>query len=268
MSAVCKKLSKSRAAYYKQNMQQQHKVLEHRMVKDAVVRYRREMPRLGGRKLLYLIRPELEQHGIALGRDRFFDWLRAHDLLVRPKKQFVRTTNSHHRFRVHKNLIRELDVVRPDQVWVSDITYLRLNKGFCYLALITDAFSRKIIGYDVSDSLGLSGCLRALKRACRRRLGTEIIHHSDRGFQYCSNPYIKKLRDHDIKVSMADAGNCYDNALAERVNGILKNEFNLDATFKNLKQANRSALQAIKTYNERRPHLSLNMKTPNELYAA
>lgn len=230
--------------------------------------HRQVMPRLGGRKLHHLLQPELEEHDIRLGRDRFFDWLRNNDLLVRPKKSHTRTTQSNHRFRIHRNLIKDLDVNKPDQVWVSDITYVRLQKGFCYLALITDAYSRKIIGFDVSDSLELSGCQRALTMACRHRRGQEVIHHSDRGIQYCSNQYVKMLQKQGIHISMAEAGNCYENAKAERVNGILKNEFNLDTTFKNLHHARVASIQAINSYNKLRPHMSIGMQKPDELYAA
>ena len=189
-------------------------------------------------------------------------------MLVPRKKRFVRTTQSNHRFRVHKNLIKGLEIKHPDQCWVSDITYLRLQKGYCYLALITDAFSRKIIGYDISQSLELGGCMRAVRMACKGRSMNETIHHSDRGIQYCSSQYTGYLNSKRIQISMGEAGNCYENAMAERVNGILKSEFNLDSVFVSLEQAEKAVTQAIKTYNTRRPHMSINMRMPNELYAA
>lgn len=232
------------------------------------MKYRSKMPRIGGKKLYTLIKPELDRHGIKIGRDRFFTWLRANDLLVRPKKNGVKTTNSNHRFKVHKNLIKGIEITKPDQVWVSDITYLRLQNGFAYMALITDAYSRKIIGYDISDSLELSGCLRALKMACKHRIHETPIHHSDRGIQYCSNQYRALLKKHNIAISMAQAGNCYENALAERVNGILKQEFNLDKTFGDLNKAKNSASEAIKIYNHERPHMGVAMYRPAELYTA
>ena len=204
-----------------------------------------------------------------IGRDRFFRWLRTHQLLVRPKRSYIRTTRSNHRFRVYNNLTVGFNLNSPNQIWVSDITYLRTLKGFCYLALITDAFSRKIVGYDVSDSLELDGCLRALQRA----LGSvsnpsNIIHHSDRGFQYCSNPYTDLLKSQGVRISMAAKGNCYENALAERVNGILKDEFNLDVTFENLAQAAKAVHQSVYLYNQQRPHWSINLLTPYEKHAA
>lgn len=266
MSRVCHKLDRSRAAYYKQEGRRSRQMLEGRIVEELVMEQRYAMPRLGGKKLYHLLRPELEKHHIKMGRDRFFDWLRNNRLLVVPKKSFTKTTNSGHRFRVHENLLKGMDITRPDQVWVSDITYLRLQKGFCYLALITDAYSRKIIGHDVSNSLELEGCMRALKMASGNRQGKDTVHHSDRGIQYCSNPYVQQLRDNHILISMAEAGNCYENAMAERVNGILKGEFNLDATFLNTKLAQDLTKQAIRTYNARRPHLALHMQKPDEVY--
>lgn len=230
--------------------------------------YRSRMPRIGGKKLYTLIKPELDKHGIKMGRDRFFTWLKVNDLLVKPKKKGIKTTNSNHRFKVHKNLVKDIQVTKPDQVWVSDITYLRLQSGFAYMALITDAYSRKIVGYDISNSLELSGCLRALKMACKSRIHEAVIHHSDRGIQYCSNQYRALLEKHNIAISMAQAGNCYENALAERVNGILKQEFNLDKTFGDLNKAKKSASEAIQIYNHERPHMAVAMNRPGELYTA
>lgn len=268
MTRVCHRLNRSRAAYYKLAECREKSGLQGQILKDLVLEYRKDMPRLGGRKLLHLLRQDMQTEQIKLGRDRFFNWLRSQDLLVQPKKNWTKTTNSSHRFRVYKNQIKELTVTRPDQVWVSDITYLRLERGFCYLALVTDSFSRKIIGYDVSDSLELSGCMRALAHACRKRINNAGIHHSDRGSQYCSNSYTRLLKKHNIQISMAEAGNCYENAQAERVNGILKMEFNLDRTFKDLAQARVIVAQAIHNYNCLRPHMALGLRKPNEVYAA
>lgn len=263
------KLGKVRASFYKHRRQVFiSKHFKDPVLTELVLEHRKKMPRLGGRKLHYLLTPSLKQSKLFLGRDRFFVWLKKHDLLVKPKKCFTKTTNSFHRFYKHGNLIKDLIPTEADQIWVSDITYIRKQKGFCYLALITDAYSRKIIGYDVSDSLELTGCINALKMATKHRIGDKTIHHSDRGIQYCSHQYVQLLEKQGVQVSMGEAGNCYDNALAERVNGILKNEFNLDATYKNLKTAQKAVSQAIKTYNEYRPHLALKMKKPVDLYAA
>lgn len=265
---ICLKLNKSRAAYYKHMNKRMQAGLEDQIIHELVMEKRSDMPRLGGRKLHSLIDCTLRRHCIRMGRDKLFLWLRQKDLLIRPKKRYAKTTQSHHRFRVHKNLIKGVPITRPDQIWVSDITYIRLRKGFCYLALITDAYSRKIVGYDLSDSLELKGCLNALKMACRKKINLTVTHHSDRGIQYCSNTYVNQLKQNNITISMGEAGNCYENAMAERINGILKNEFNLDATFNDLSHAQNAARQAIQTYNELRPHMALGMKKPIEMYAA
>lgn len=265
---VCARLNKSRASFYKRTKQEQTNFMQDQVMHEMVLEKRKRMPRLGGRKLYVLLKSTMDIHQIQMGRDKFFVWLKRHDLLVEPKRSYTKTTNSYHRFRIHQNLIKETEVTKPNQVWVSDITYLRLQKGFCYLALITDAFSRKIVGYDVSDTLELSGCLRALNQAIGKKIRPELTHHSDRGIQYCSHKYIETLEKHKIRISMAEAGNCYENAMAERVNGILKNEFNLDRIFANVEEARKATNQAIQTYNFERPHMALKMKKPTELYAA
>lgn len=228
---------------------------------------RQMMPRIGGRKLYYLIEGQLADESIKIGRDKFFDWLRENDLLIRPKRRYVSTTQSHHRFWVYDNLVDKMAIKAPNRLWVSDITYLRTQQGFCYLALITDAFSRKIVGYDVSDSLELNGCIRALKTALQTTDDlSDLTHHSDRGIQYCSNQYTTLLKQRGIRISMAAKGNCYENALAERVNGILKNEFNLDFTFKTKQHAINTVRESIYIYNQYRPHLKLALKTPQECH--
>jgi transposase InsO family protein len=230
---------------------------------------RQLMPRVGGLKLHFMLQEELAENALKIGRDRFFDWLRSNDLLIHPKRSYARTTNSSHRFWVYDNLTPELRVDQPNRLWVSDITYLKTREGFCYLALITDAFSRKIVGYDVSDSLELTGCLGALKSALSDTKDTsQLIHHSDRGFQYCSNIYKNILKSKGVRISMAAKGNCYENALAERVNGILKDEFNLDEVFNTKKQALKAVHQSIDIYNQHRPHWALNLKTPQVCHAA
>ena len=262
-------MKRSRAAYYKQMKTGAHKSIQEPILRELIMEQRQQMPRLGGRKLYHQIQFSLVEHQLKIGRDRLFVWLKKNDLLVRPKRQYVKTTNSTHRFRVHENLLMKERIDRPDQAWVCDITYLRLSQGFCYLALITDVYSRKIIGYHVNDTLELKGCIKAFEMACAKRKQLQgTIHHSDRGIQYCSNTYVNLLRQKDVLISMGEAGNCYENAIAERVNGILKDEFNLDATFLKIEQARRACTQAILIYNEKRPHLTLGMKKPIDLYAA
>lgn len=210
---------------------------------------------------------EFENANIKVGRDTLFNILRKHNMLIQRKKYSSRTTNSLHRFYKYKNIIKDLEVIRSNQVWVSDITYIRTIKGFCYLALITDMYSRKIVGYDISNSLELKGCERALNKALYQAKETNgLIHHSDRGIQYCSNVYTQILKRNKIHISMTEENHCYENAIAERVNGILKDEFYLDQTFDSLQHAKRATKNAINLYNEIRLHLSLDYKTPNMVY--
>jgi len=239
--------------------------VRHAGVLDAVCSIRQEMPKTGGRKLHHMLRETLLRSGHAeLGRDRLFDLLRQRNLLVERKRRYAVTTDSRHPFRVYKNLVIKEVVTRPDQVWVSDITYIRTRAGFCYLSLVTDLHSRKIVGYHASDSLELTGCVKALKMALGK--AKPEIHHSDRGSQYCSHKYTGMLKKEGTRISMTENGNCYENAVAERMNGILKQEFNLNATFENLKKVRKAVDQAIKIYNSKRPHWSIGLKTPDQAY--
>jgi putative transposase len=210
---------------------------------------------------------DFEKQQLKVGRDTLFNVLRNNNMLTLRKKYSARTTNSYHRFYKYSNIIKDVEINRSNQIWASDITYIRTVKGFCYLALITDMYSRKIVGYDISDSLELKGCVRALNKALYQAKDIKgLIHHSDRGIQYCSNIYTQILKRKKINISMTEENHCYENALAERVNGILKGEFYLDQTFTNVAHAKRAAKNAINLYNEIRLHLSLDFKTPNMVY--
>jgi transposase InsO family protein len=224
------------------------------------------MPRLGARKLYHLIKPELEESGIKLGRDGLFEYLREADLLVKPKRSYTKTTFSKHWMRKHPNLLQGVTVDRPEQVFVSDITYVESDEGVHYVSLVTDACTRKIMGYEVSREMKACDVVKALKMATRSRIGAApLIHHSDRGAQYCSSEYQKVLSDNGITPSMTDGYDCYQNALAERINGILKQEFLLYRckSFEDLKVL---VEQSVSIYNRLRPHLSLGMKTPEEVH--
>ena len=219
------------------------------------------------KKLIKSLNTEFKKTNVKVGRDTLFKLLRKHNMLTLRKKPTYKTTHSMHRFYKYKNTIKDVKVSKVNQVWVSDITYIRTQKGFCYLALITDVFSRKIVGHDISNSLELSGYVRALKKALYKTKNTEgIIHHSDRGIQYCSNQYTQILKRKGIQISMTEENHCYENAIAERVNGILKDEFYLDQTFDNLKYAKKATKSAINLYNQTRLHVSLNYKTPHMVY--
>jgi len=267
VSAACSSFRIKRDAYYKLR----RRITLRESVESKVVEFvkaeRRDQPRVGTRKLLEALRPVFENENIKVGRDCLFAILRQYNMLIAKKKASCRTTNSYHHFHKYNNLIKDIEVTRPNQVWVSDITYIRTINGFCYLALITDMYSRKIVGYDVSDSLELAGCLRALKIALRHvRNPSGLVHHSDRGIQYCSNFYVNELKKRKIRISMTEEHHCYENAIAERVNGILKDEFYIDQCFYNIRHARIAIKNAVDIYNSKRLHLSLGYKTPNMVF--
>lgn len=267
IGAICQCFHQQRDAFYKYKKRYtQRKALEKQVVR-FVEKERQEQPRVGTRKLHEALLPAFQQASIKLGRDGLFRILREHQMLVGRKKTTFKTTNSYHHFHKYTNLIKDMEVTAPNQVWVSDITYIRTVKGFCYLALITDKYSRKIVGYDISDTLELSGCLRALQKALRQaRSAVGLVHHSDRGIQYCSHQYVNELTKRKIRISMTEENHCYENAIAERVNGILKDEFYLDQCFFNTDHASKATESAISIYNNKRLHLSLGYKTPNMVF--
>lgn len=267
IGAVCNCFGQQRDAFYKFKKRYTTRKAKEEQIVKLVEEQRKEQPRVGTRKLQELISPALKQARIKVGRDKLFSILRERHMLVGRKKTTFKTTNSYHHFHKYSNLIKGMKVTAPNQVWVSDITYIRTVKGFCYLALITDMYSRRIVGYDISDSLELSGCLRALQKALRHaRSAVGLVHHSDRGIQYCSHQYVNELIKRKIRISMTKENHCYENAIAERVNGILKDEFYLDQCFFNTEHASKAAKSAISVYNNKRIHLSLGYKTPNMVF--
>ena len=230
---------------------------------------RSEMPLIGTRKLLFQLQPQLIEHGIKMGRDQLFEVLGFYGLLIRRRKRSVRTTDSHHWFKKYPNLIKDIVVTSSEQLWVSDITYIRTLEGFSYLSLITDAYSRKIVGHALHPTLEAVGCIEALEMAIveRKKVSPHIlIHHSDRGIQYCSTGYTDILAKSEIAISMTQSGSPYENALAERVNGIIKNEFFPKRVYQNHKEAKKSLSKIIITYNGKRPHSSLDFLTPMQAH--
>lgn len=224
------------------------------------------MPRVGTRKLYSLLKSKLRAHGIKLGRDALFDYLRNERLLVRPKRNFTKTTDSKHWMKKHPNLLKDYKPRHPEDVLVSDITYIQSDEGVHYLSLVTDAFSRKIMGYELSNEMKATDVVKALDMAMKaRRYRCSCIHHSDRGLQYCSSIYQDRLKSGAISPSMTDGYDCYQNALAERVNGILKQEFLLYEC-KDIQELEQLVKESISIYNDMRPHLSLGMRTPNEVH--
>lgn len=266
LSRLCRLHGISRQAIYQSEKRKQTRLIELAPVKDWVMDIRRFMPRIGTRKLYYLLKPKLKETSIKLGRDGLFNYLRSQHMLVRLKRRYTKTTFSRHWLRKHPNLVKEWEPDKPEQLFVSDITYVESKQGVHYLSLTTDAVSRKIMGYEVSDEMKTSDVVKALKMAINQRQHQHpCIHHSDRGLQYCSALYQDVLGQHDIRPSMTDGYDCYQNALAERINGILKQEFLLNKC-NNLDELRKVVKQSITIYNNIRPHLSLGMKTPNQVH--
>lgn len=267
IDTLCGLFGKSRQAYYQQINYNYNEVVKSEILLQLIAKERKMMPRIGGRKLLYKMHPHLPED-LQIGRDKFFDFLREHGLLVRRRRYRPRTTMSSHWLRKYPNLIREFVATRPNQLWVSDITYVETSQGFAYLFLITDAYSRKIIGWAVSKTLEASNALVALYMAISQLPAgvTNVIHHSDRGVQYCSNKYVKILNKYDFQISMTENGDPLENAIAERVNGILKDEWINEMKLKSKKDAIIQIRRIIEIYNTQRPHSSLEMLTPEQAH--
>lgn len=262
-SVICGLFGYSRQAWYDSKKRHSRFQMEEVFILKQVKVLRQEHKRMGGEKLHLLLKPVFEEHGIKYGRDKFYNLLSEHGLLVRRRRRNPRTTNSNHFYRRYPNLIRDMELYSSGRLWVSDITYIRTTKGFVYLSLITDAYSKKIVGWCLWPSLSSEGALNALKMAVSAegaRAG--LIHHSDRGIQYCCNDYVNYLKGAKIDISMTENGDPYENAIAERINGILKDEYELAETFSDYQ----SALEAVKTavykYNNKRPHRSVDMLFP------
>ena len=232
---------------------------------ELVQQIRMRMPRLGTRKLYHLLQEQLEH--LQVGRDKLFAILRDRDLLVRPRKSYHKTTKSYHWMKKHQNLVAGLRLERPEQVWVSDITYIPTSKGHNYLSLVTDAYSKKIMGYHLAEDLRAEGPVEALRMAIgKKQYGYRLIHHSDRGLQYCSEEYQHLLTKAQIQPSMTEKYDPYQNAVAERVNGILKDEFDLERGFAHHLEAVKVIAESVGIYNRQRPHLSCHYLTPEQMH--
>jgi transposase InsO family protein len=256
----------SRQGYYQREQRISKRVRELQQVKASVITERMYLPRLGTRKLYYLLKDKFAANGIKIGRDGLFAFLGSEHLLIKPKRSYHKTTNSKHWLHKYPNLLKDTKAKQINEVWVSDITYIDTQEKTAYLSLVTDAFSRKIVGHHLHETLHTDGVEQALKDALRgRNTSHPLIHHSDRGLQYCASQYQNILKKNQVTPSMTDGYDCYQNALAERINGILKGEF-LIVKPNDIKQAKQMIKQAIKLYNNRRPHLALNYKTPNQIH--
>lgn len=263
---ACSLFGLNRQVYYrriKRKIDKESKAIE---VVSMVLDIRKSMPRLGTKKSYHILWDQLQL--MKIGRDKLFDILRANHLLIQPKRSYHITTNSHHRFRKHQNQILNLEIIRPEQVWVSDITYIGKRENPYYLSIVTDAYSKKIMGYYVADNMNTNSSVIALKMAIRQRKNKEIplIHHSDRGLQYCANDYQNVLIKNGILPSMTQNSDPYENAVAERINGILKQEFLIDKYNQSLDVMKSIVKEAINTYNQLRPHYSNYMLTPNQMH--
>ena len=268
VAALCRAAGMSRQNYYRQQRRRQRRQVDEELIVELVQAERQLQPELGARKVLVRIEPGLEEVGIQIGRDRFFELLRSHNLLIQRKKRGKKTTDSRHSFRIYRNHYRDLEVTEAHEAWLSDLTYIRTKEGFLYLSQISDASTRKIIGYEASDRLEAEGCLVSLEQALRQLPeGRRPLHHSDRGIQYCCSDYIGKLQHRGLSISMTEENHCYENAQAERLNGILKQEYGLGACFRTKAQARQAVDQAVWLYNELRPHMSLGYRTPSEVHA-
>jgi putative transposase len=254
--------------YYARRSARRRQAVDLELVLELVRAQRAQQSRLGVRKLYYLIGPELKAAGVKMGRDRLFAELAKVGLLVERKpSEWPRTTHFDANLPVFKNLIRRCKVRGPNQVWVADITYIRTQQGFLYLALITDKWSRKIVGFHLGETLETTNSLKALSMALRGLKPAERpIHHSDRGCQYACHAYVKRVQEAGLKMSMTQTNHSAENALAERVNGILKQEYWLDANFENPLEARKATLGGIHLYNHRRPHTALGLATPQEMH--
>lgn len=261
---LCKLFGKTRHAYYDKNWYLEQRYNDEKIVLELLLQIKREIPVLSTKVIYHMIKPTLLNHDITIGRDALHAFRRQQGLLYRRRKRYFRTTDSNHRFHKYPNKIKHLEVTHTEQVWVSDITYIRQLDGFSFLSLITDIYSHKIMGYCLHPTLAAKGPLQALRIATPHltKAPGKLIHHSDRGIQYCCDDYTKELQLYCIDISMTDKGDPYENAIAERLNGVLKRNFGLGKTFRDFEEAKSAVDRAIDAYNNLRPHQSVSMLTP------
>ena len=268
----CRLLGLTRQSYYQHFWQEELLSIEHELVLQRVLEIRENHRHIGTRKLYEMLQPFLLEHQIKIGRDALFDLLASNYLLVRRKKRKISTTDSYHRFKKYPNLIRDFTPEKPNQLWVSDITYWKISNGFVYISFITDAYSRKIVGYNVAPTMEAVETIEALKMAISGFLNEpdcpfQLTHHSDRGMQYCSDMYVRLLKNNNIKISMTENGDPLENAIAERINGIIKEEYLNDYTVDSIEEAKELLPAVVKLYNNERPHQSIGFLTPNQVHA-
>jgi putative transposase len=270
LAKLCGWFGITRQAYYQNNWEGISTTLEEDLIIQRVKQIRETHRRMGTRKLYEMLQPFMLEHQIKIGRDALFNMLSANHLLVRKRKRRIQTTNSYHWLRKHPNLISKFVPTEPNQLWVSDITYWKIKTDeHLYISFITDAYSLKIVGYQVAETMEAIESIQALQMALSA-LGAEshlhLIHHSDRGIQYCSHAYVKLLQDYNIKISMTESGDPLENALAERINGIIKEEYLETYDISNLKDAKKLLKSVVELYNTERPHMSISNLTPNIIH--
>lgn len=265
IESICREHGKSRQAFYQARRRAKESAAREEMAVKIVEEEREQQPKMGTRKLYAMFNAAFRH--LRIGRDKLFDLLRRKGLLVRRKRRSMGTTHWWHTLRRYANLVKEFTPRRPNELWVADMTYIPVGDGFAYASIVTDAFSRKIVGYYLSPTLEAEGPLKALNAALKDAdRADDLIHHSDQGVQYCSKDYVKTLKKHGCHISMTGGGNPYENAMAERVNGTLKNEYLLGNGFNLLDDARNALAETVRLYNERRPHLSLAYETPAEVH--
>lgn len=263
LARLCGWFGITRQAYYQHQWRVQDTSIEQYLVLQQVKEIRQVHPRMGVRKLYELLEDFMLENQIKMGRDALFSLLADHNLLVRKRKKRVHTTNSFHWLRKYPNLTEGFVPKQANELWVSDITYWKIETGYLYISLITDAFSHKIVGYNVGQTLKSNESLKALEMALLNFTGTtNLIHHSDRGIQYCSSEYVELLEDYNIQISMTQSGDPLENPIAERINGILKDEYLMDYEVKNIHQAKQVLESVVNIYNQQRPHMSIGNLTP------
>jgi transposase InsO family protein len=264
---MCELFGYTRQAWYDTKKRQAEIQLSEVLILKEVKELRKEHKKMGCEKLHGLMKPFLAEHGIKMGRDKFYYLVAEHGLQVRHSKRKARTTNSNHLFKKYPNIVRDIELRSAGKLWVSDITYIRTMYGFVYLSLITDAYSKKIVGWCLWPDLSSTGALNALKMATKcEKVTDRLIHHSDRGIQYCCYDYVNYLKGSNIQISMTEKGDPYENAIAERVNGILKDEYDLYNVFDDYNQAHEAVKIAVDKYNNKRPHRSCDMLTPTQAH--
>jgi putative transposase len=270
VAVVCAHAGMTRQGYYQARQERTRRCVDEEAILGIVARERSLQPQMGARKVLVCIAPDLQEMDIQIGRDAFFDLLRRRGwLLARRRRRGDRTTDARHGWRVYPNLYQSLTLTAPHQAWLSDLTYLRTLEGFLYLSLLHDAYSRKIVGYALNESLEAIGPIEALEMALGQLpCPAKVIHHSDRGVQYACGEYIRRLEARGMRVSMTQENHCYENAQAERLNGILKQEYGLGETFVKKEPVAPLVRQCVWLYNTRRPHTSLDYRTPEAVHAS